>query len=182
MKKIIVLLFLFSNSAISQWKLEQIPEKNFALGSITTIYLNGLNMGVEGTLQLPRHWIGTAVAVNPISAVDFYKNWAFNFNYSYFPNGSANRFDLFFTFNYIFGIRDQDYTITDLSGNILDDGKIDSNSDVSIGFGFNTNLSQRLFLKTGLGGGMYFATHRDENWMNISANLTISLGYRFGGK
>lgn len=164
--KLIVILFFLSNSALGQFTLDQSQPNKYSAGLFGNLFYYGIYSGLEGGLHLEKHSFNLGLGINPYRVpVPSIKNSCLNFNYNYFPNGHKNRFDLLFDFNMILG------SINYNSG-------ADFIQDVNLGFGFNTNLSQRFFIKTTLGTGIVMRRFQfsDVNW---SSNFRLSLGYRF---
>lgn len=181
MKKLTLIILLFANSAFSQFKIDEISARKFSLGGFANLYSHGLNTGIEGGIQLPKNWFNMGVAVNPTYwDGKILQNWALNFNYNYFPNSYSNRLDLFFDFNYILGIRHNSGKVYDINHNLIDDSKFKLSNDFNLGLGFNTNISKKLFLKTGFGAGFIVDTEKNYSRLYFSGNIRLALGYRFG--
>lgn len=162
----LIVVMLLSNSVFGQFSLDSDPGHKYSIGAFGNLFYYGMYTGIEAGLHQEKHSFNLGVGVNPFGApYSTMKNWGANINYNYFPNGHKNRFDLFFDGNIIMGL-------------LNFDTEFEFVQDFNLGFGFNTNISQRLFIKTGLGTGisMYRFQFNDISW---SANARFSLGYRF---
>jgi hypothetical protein len=176
--KVILLLSLFANPVFSQFKIDEIPAKRFSLGAYGNLFGEGLIVGIEGGIQLPKHWLNIALATDPFDSYSkYYQNGALNLNYNFFPNGYSNRFDLFFDFNYILDINR--YSFKHYIDENLNKTYFIISNNLNLGFGFNTNFTQHFFIKSGFGIGANFTSNGNYSYVDLSGNIRLILGYRF---
>lgn len=164
--KTLITLLLITNSVFGQFSSDGSANRKYSIGAFGNLYYYGIYSGIEAGIHTEKHSFNLGIGAEPGKlryAKD--KDWAANFNYNYFPNGHKNRFDLLFDFNVIMGFKNYKTGFEFVQ-------------DYNLGFGFNTNLSQRFFIKPSLGTGisMYRFKFNDVSW---SANARISIGYRF---
>ncbi|MDH4472922.1 MAG: hypothetical protein QE487_09955 [Fluviicola sp.] len=164
-KVILILSWIFlAPIAFSQFKLDENAEKGLTLGAFGLIEIEGILVGPEFGIVRKHHSFQFGLG-NNISAYPRFRSWGGNFNYSYYPNGQSNRFDLFFNYNLVAAYR---YYSSKSQGFL---------QSHLLGYGFNINFSQRCFLATSLGFGIqtYNFAYGD---FSGDIMIRLSLGFR----
>ena len=188
MKAVFLILILFASTlSFSQFSLERRaqtdPEKRvkeYTAGAFFTAFNDGTLSGFEGGIQVGKHAFNAGVGVDFFASQgNALKNWGLNFDYNYYPNGYTRRFDLFFDLNLVLSFPYYKYTTYDANFNYLGTYQsIEFTQDMHAGFGFNFNVSQKLYFKLGNGLGMSFY-HFDFYDSFLGYNLFASFGHRF---
>lgn len=173
-----VLVLLFSTHSFCQSEEKPQPARAYTLGLFGNALFSEFYTGIEGGMQVAKHDFALGIGINPFREHAF-KNWGFDLNYMYFPNGRANRFDLFFSVDLVEGI--QYYERRTFDNNQLPTGVrkyVSLHHNYTVGFGFNTNLTKRLFVESGLGFGIS-ASQIQFYDLEFSGNIRVGIGYRF---
>jgi hypothetical protein len=179
MKRLTIFILLLSNLAHAQFEIDNIPSKTYTLGGFGNLHSDGFITGIEGGLLFPKHWANIGVAVSPAYYSTAFQNWALNLNYNYLPNDYSKRFDLFFDFNFILRLSHNNLIVYDQNGNLIDDKKFLLRNDLNLGFGFNTNISKNVYIKTSVGAGISINEWQTSTIWSFSGNARFSIGYRF---
>lgn len=174
MYKMVIFFMFCSTKAFGQFKLDEKYATGTTIGVFTLPFYYGLYNGIDGSIQQNHHTFHLGIGTKLLPDPEFiHKNWGLNFNYNYFPNGHSNRFDLFFEYNMIVALKYDEYIYKNETNHSLE-----FIQGHSIGYGFNINFSQHIFLKSALDIGV--ATYRlAYNDAQIGFSLRLNLGYRF---
>lgn len=155
------------------------PTKEYTIGaySFGCWYLyTGLEAGL--LRKKSAYFAGIGVQLNYEDGSPF-KNYGLNLDYNYFPNGYNHRFDLYFSANLNFGFPYYEYKTYDANHVYIKTEKgIEDVQSYGAGFGFNTNFSQRLFLKFNIGLGLFVYHFQFIDDSSLRGNLKLSFGYR----
>ncbi|MDG1333499.1 MAG: hypothetical protein P8P74_14280 [Crocinitomicaceae bacterium] len=189
MKNSILIICLFSISLVSAQEESKAQDKHygFAINSSLSGTLNSLSVAPTGFLYVNKHQLELGLAIHPGRISSNNRNLGVEFNYKYFPNGIANRFNMYFTTNLT--LTNQHYE-QNYSGYRYE--RRTNFLNLTGGYGFQVSLFKKAYVGTSLNVGVM--TCRDNiknsygysnyvspmfNEFYLDAAVRLNIGYRF---
>lgn len=185
MKHCLLLAFLLLfNLSFGQFSLESEKDRYYSAGAFSFVSNPGWFYGVEGGLWWRRHALMAGIGMDPYIYDPIYSTYALNLDYNFLPNGYKDRFDLIFDVNFNYATHAyKEYVNVNGTWEYADKNKFISYVSWHGGFGFNTNLTQHIFLKPTFDLGINTTIYNDNSYPSktrISALIKLSAGYRIG--
>jgi hypothetical protein len=186
MKRFTIIFLLFLSFYSFSQKEEKKNRFGCAINSGILSSISRIGIAPTATYLIGKNQLEFGIVIYPFSNNN-YQMFSCDFNYKYFPNGIANRFNLFFETNFNFFHTTEfrhfhpNYDFYDIKKNQL---------NLNGGYGFQYNVFKKTYIGTNINIGIgtenriedrpdFLPTKQLFNNYYLNVGFGINIGYRF---